>query len=179
MPGGFLAASIVGEAKHAQRKTVVVGGPAVPDAHEFEAAAAEVGHHAGCVGYGAEDPPRARHRFVGAAQDLDCPSAHSLQMAGEFGPVAGVAHRRGRIGLEPVHPQQRGDIDEPQERLFGKRAARRVQPAGAVQVRAELAGRLVVEERAEAVQPVAIDNQPHGIGADIDNADPARSPRLL
>ena len=179
MPGEVLAVFDIRKTQHAQRKAVALGGAQAGDPHQFEAAAAEIGDNAGRVGDCAQNPPRARKGFLGAAQDVDLPPADPFEMAGEFGAVAGVPDRRRRIGLEPVHLKQGRDVDEPLERLLREPASLRVQLAGPVEVGAELAGGLVVEERTEAVRPVAIDHQPHRIGADIDNADPSGGPRLL
>ena len=179
MPGEVLAAPDIGEAKHADGKTVAVGSALAADAHKFEAAAAEVADDARRIGNGAENAACARKAFVGAAQYLDFPPACPLQVARKIRPVARIPDRRGCIGLEPFHLEQGGDIDESLERLLGEPAPLRVQPAGAVEVGAELAGRLVVEQRAETVRPVAVNDQPHRIGADIDNADPSGGPRLL
>ena len=179
MPGDILPAAGVGKPKHAQRKAVAVGGTTARDPHQFEAAAAEVADDAGRIGDGAENAPRTRQGFVGAAQYLDFPSAHPFQVAGELRAVAGVPDRRGGVGFEPVHLKQRRDVDETEERLLGEPASLRVELAGAVEVGAELAGGLVVEERAKAVGSAAIDHQPHRVGADIDNADPSGGPRLL
>ncbi len=112
-------------------------------------------------------PSSAPDRMLARMREL------ALDLAHEIGAVLGVADRRRRQHMEARHRNGARQRDEAAQILGREPDAVGMQPAGLVDVAAEAAQHLFVEQHARrAVEPV-IDDETQRVGADIDDGDRA------
>src|SRR5690242_13264317 len=97
-----LAKRALPDTQRAKRKRDVGPELSMIEADEFEAAAAEIAHHAVRPGNAGDDAEGGELRFLGAGEDTHGRAAAPAHGGGEFGPVLGVAHGRRRQQIETL-----------------------------------------------------------------------------
>ncbi len=145
--------------------------PAVTHGNQFEAAAAEIAHHAIGVGHAADHAEARIARFVLAAHDVGGDAGAPDHLVDEFLAVGGVAHggRRQQIERRHSHVLCQGDeaIDIG-ERQFD---ASRIEPSGCVQAAGKAAQHFFVEQRQRRATRPFVDDESNRIRADVDDAN--------
>ena len=164
---------VAGGIEQAQAAERQRGGPAqglALDLDQLQAAAAEVAGNA--VGRA-----KAHHDAVGgelglalAGQDLDPGAQRPLAAGDELGAVGGVAAGGGGDRPDVLDAEDAGDGLEAAERLERGSDALLAEPAGRADLAAQAAQHLLVEDRRGASDRALVDDEPHRVRADVDDA---------
>jgi hypothetical protein len=136
--------------------------------HQFEAAAADIGNDTARAGKGAQHAFGAYPRFVDPAQQARL-QPQRLHLGEEILAVLRIAHCRGCDSIDSRHfkigEDQRKALERAHrqiDRILGKQAV-------LVEVAPQAGGHFLVEQRGGRARRPAIDDQTHGVGADIDD----------
>ena len=137
---------------------------------QLETAAAQVTHDAVCSRYAAQYAERRQFRLFGAGEHAHAYTAPPLHLGDELSPILRVAYRRGGDGVVARHThraQQRPEAFDVQERLID---ARRIQPAGVVQIAAEAAQDSLIEQGQGGAQQSLEHDQTDRVGTNVNYA---------
>ena len=138
---------------------------------QFERTAAEVADDAVRSVNAGDDAERGQVRLARARQHLDRGAADALGLRDEGAAVLGVAAGGGGDRPHPAHVQHVAERAEALER--GERdldRLRRQQPGG-LHLAAEAGQHLFVEDRRRRARQPLVDDEPHRVGADVDDRD--------
>ncbi len=138
---------------------------------QFERAAAEVAHDAIGIVNAGDDAERRQFGFARAGENLDLGAADPLGFGDEVGTVLGIAAGRGGDRVDAadlLNPAQRAKAPQRGQRL-GDGVCR--QQAGALDLAAEPAQRLLVEDRDEAARHPLINDETNRVRTDVDDSD--------
>ncbi|MCU0895210.1 MAG: hypothetical protein MUD06_12985 [Rhodospirillales bacterium] len=147
---------------------------ALAEAHQIEAAAAQVAEHAVRLGDAVDQADGGEPSLLGAAQHVDGDAAGGLDPADELAAVTGVADRGGADQLQVAHVHGLRQSDEAHQAAHCLGGALGVQPAALAEAQAQRALAFLVENRDRQTVGHIVDYQPHRVGADVDDADARR-----
>ncbi len=145
-----------------------------PDAHQLDAAAAEIADNAVGVRDPGEDAHGREPRLLRPVEDLDGDIAFAGHLVGKGLPVAGVAHRRRRQHRQVFDADRPGEGGEAPQVDQRRGHTGGIETAGGRDPARQPAHDLFVEEREQSPAEALEHNQAQRIGAEIDHADPAR-----
>ena len=135
------------QAQRSDRQRARLTQPAVGQRHQFEAATAQIAHHAIGVGHAADHAEAGKARFVTAAHDVGLDARPARQLAHEVGTVCGISNSGRGQQVERRHfhvlRQHRETVDVGQRHLD----SRRIEPTCGVQPARQSAQHLLVEHR--------------------------------
>ena len=164
-----IALGAVHQAQRPERQRERIARLAAPDADHVEAAASEIG----------DEPVRVRNagdhafggdaRFVLARQNAHRRAPGGFGAAHELRAVRRIARRRRRHRFAHGHAQSVSQHPESRQRLQRHGAALAVQAAARHHVAADAADRFLVVQRRRRARFGFVDDETHGIRADIDD----------
>ena len=140
---------------------------------QFERAAAEIADDAVGLVEPGDDAERGILRFLLAGEHLDRLAADALGRLDELRPVLGIAAGGGRHAPQPrdaADVAQRAEAAQRVERLLDRVGG---EQAGRLHLAAEAGEDLLVEDRRRRARQPLVDDEPHRVGADVDDGDGA------
>ncbi len=150
-----------------QRQGDAPAGPAMVQAHQLQAGAAQVAGHA----VGARRPGDHAHGgqagFLVAGDDVQLKIGLGLDPGDEGAPVRGLAHGGGGGRIDRLRPDRVEHRAKPAQGRQGRFHAGGRQGAGAADIAAEARLDLLVEQAPDGPSLDPIDHQAHGVGADV------------
>ena len=143
------------------------------EAHELEAAAAEIAHHPVRPGNAGDDAEGGEFRLFGSRKDTHGRAAAPAHGGSEFGSILGVAHSRRRQQIETLSAHRLGQAHEAVQIDERRINARFVQASGFIQAAAQPAEHLLVEQQQGRAGDSVEDDKADGVGADVNDGDAA------
>ena len=144
-----------------------------PHPDQLQAAAAEVAHDPRRLQEPCLNAGRGELCFLGVADDLDRNSASFLSESEELGSILSPADGRRREGMQVAlfDAADSGELREPGERRKRKRNRLFVQAARGIEVAAEPAHRLFLEQWRRRARQALVNDEADGVRADVDDCD--------
>ncbi len=169
----------LGEAQRTDRQRRGGADLAARHRHQLRAAAAEIADDAAGVGNAGKHAVGGEPSLLLAAEDLHFKAMAPLDLGDEGAPVAGIAHRRRGEDVEPPHRDVARQGDEALQIGARQRHAVGIEPPGGLEVAAEAAHDLLVEQRARRAPHAVIDDEAQRVRADVDHRDGAAPRRSV